>query len=572
VRQAVALNVLPIDRGLYTNLKRSAVVVVTHRPIVGPHTNADVKLLAYHVVLLAGSGDPLEARALTFGQQTMPIVPYEQEVINQTFLNSVREAVQKEYPSSELVDAQASVVYEDFPWTDEKVVQNLLNGATSAAVNSLSRKENPDFEFDLSSAKEAGLSAVVTCNLGDSSGTDFTNMPVRSDLNLMLSLTQQTSAPKGGYRDINSAEPQKNIASVSGFIDLSLAATDEYNAYAIQQNNQPKPKFVARLIETNVQVIGAKTTGTKLLAIASALLLAEDQLWFGYFKNKKTSGLRAKNYNFGAINIEGNLGGQPGQYGKPFDTESTNYTDLTHGQMMRNLVRPELYVGLDVSLNGADTADNEVFLVAAMQDHPQWTNAIAAILHSANAMTGGILGTMIDLNTVCPIQRAGQNVINERVLMGTYEDAEGVTRDIRDFDYLYMANQFGEKNPELLKEWHNNLHMTHLPQAFRQDALKKIIERAAPRNVKFHGEAQRVTFDAVFMRAFLVAMGRTMALNAKIGNLGGVYNEVTGHAAFASGHGLSGERSGAFNTNFGGFQGNAGGAPGYYRQPGSSNW
>jgi hypothetical protein len=94
--------------------------------------------------------------------------------------------------------------------------------------------------------------------------------------------------------------------------------------------------------------------------------------------------------------------------------------------------------------------------------------------------------------------------VGNRVHMGYYTDDNGMKRDIRDIDYLAIANLSGELTPATIRDWSDTFVRTGYPLPLRLSARKKMIMHALPDAV-FTGYANRVTFTTPFLEALVLS-------------------------------------------------------------------
>lgn len=518
---------IPIDMNSTTTLSVS-VLVLAMREKAAPETG-----VAFHTLILEASAEAPAPRFENIGGQNVEILRTVGEAYDQNMVNVVAEAVQRQYPNTTLLNAEAEVIPRDFNVADEETVYKLASNAAFAASSELETNRRGFTDMNLANAEKDSTLTVRT-SFGNGPVTDAVNHPLRADIKIDFS-----AAPLNQQNNQQAVERVTPVAHLDGYIDLV------WDPAQTQQNpfgafNQPTPnsyqRYAARYVLTAVESQSLLTISAQLLALLPALSLRENNAWVQAFRPQTFGGLDL--HDIGAVGIEANFEGNPSGYGTRIDTKADTFKPEHLFKLITATVKPGLILSLDVPECGPQTWYNGVFAAAAGGNQ----NAAAAIVNAANTLTNG--------NFAKHFQPNGRIALDEdnRIHLGYYIDSNGVKKDIRDIDYLAIMNLVGEKDPAIIRQWSDTFHPV-APLAIRLAKRKQIIQGLFA-DVTFTGFARRVTFEAEFIEALAKAVAETGLQIRSISP----YADVGSFERAAGGYGntlLSGEATGLFNR--GGF-------------------
>lgn len=533
------VNIIDVSNSLVSNLYLSSIIVTVNR--VGS------KQRSWTVALLEGSNVPYPPKPAGINGTQILIDNPSSVVYDEKYQQTIGSILKTSFPGDKMLSCNAQVIPSEFNFDDEHAVKTLIINMLMPLFTEVDSKV-PGFSDLNLKGLSSNVGFGVSIAFGDSLLTDPCGLPVRNDLSITLSASDKNKG--NAPNSLNNNNRPIPFSRANGFIDLVWAGKAErYNPY-MQQMLQ-EPKFSARLIITSLTCETLISLPAQLLALTSTLALAEGTTWFPAFKPKPVVGKGNKAVdirNIGAANYEGNV---LGQKDKPqiIDTKAATFDDEALGNFITKVIRPGLIISMDVSDCGADSAANEAFLAASNGS----SNAQQAIIEAANTLTGGAFSRHYNQSSEPPVLMS-----NEKIQLGSYTDSNGHLRDIRDIDYLAMANILGDNNIKALTDWTQTFTNLQYPIELRLDARRKMIQNVITgSNIKLSGFARRITFSNQFLSSLLKACAE-VGTNIRLENTGMGQNFVTQRAAFeyadqatmlGAGNGVFGRSSGVFGQN-----------------------
>lgn len=455
--------------------------------------------VAYHTLIIEASAPALLARTEIIKNLNVELLPATSDAYDDQLLKMIIVAVQKEFPGIAVFNTLATVVPRNFNMADKQIVHNLAANTGVALSTELEVRGNFQ-EFNLLNA--AGDSKLqVSLAFSNQTQDNGIGQPVRSDVVVQL-ISQQTKWTPNA--SVNSGERAEPIAHLSGFIDLvwfrSMSPTNAYAPSQMPQFGQngslPTQQYFPRFVITSMESDYAATPAFQLLQLVTAMAVGADSNWMQAFKPTPMAGKKKRTnmHDIGAIGIEVNADSVKGVVGQRFDTSSDNFRSDQLGQMLNAFITPGMAMSLDVSECGIDTWRSNLFSAAA-NGVP---DAVEAILRAADQLTGRYFSK---------IYQPGDAIFDDlgnRIHMGHYIDDDGAKRDLRELDYLAVANMAGDASPESIRDWSDTFTQTSIPLEVRLSARKKMIMNVIPDAV-FTGYAHRVTFTVPFLTALTTA-------------------------------------------------------------------
>lgn len=519
---------IPIDMNSTTTLSVSVLVLAMREK-----ANPDVGV-AFHTLILEASAEAPAPRFENIAGLNTEILRTVGEAYDQNMLTAVTEAVQRQYPQSKLLNAEACVVPRDFNVTDTDAVFRLASNAAFANSSELETNAPGFQDLNLANAEKDSTLTIRT-TMGNGPTIDAVNHPLRADIKIDFS-----AAPANQQSNQQAVERVSQVAHLDGFIDLT------WDPVAVQQNmfaayGQPAPnnfqRYAARYVLTALESTNLLTIPAQLLALLPALSLRENNQWVQAFR-QHSFGDGIDMHDIGAVGIEANFENNASGFGSRIDTRSDTFKPEHLHRLVTSVVKPGLILSLDVPECGPQTWYNGVFAAAA-EGNPK---ANAAIIDAANVLTNGAFGKYFSPNGRVAVDE------NNRIHLGYYIDKNGARQDIRNIDYLAVMNLVGEKDPMVIRQWSDSFFATS-PLPVRLAKRKQIITGLFG-DVTFTGFARRVTFEVEFIEALAKAVAETGLSMRSISP----YADAGNYERAAGGYGstlMSGDTTGLFNR--GGF-------------------
>lgn len=528
INKPYAAALIPLDRNNIPKLSLSVLVVAIQ-------DSNNPKIIGYHTLILEGSVDNIQPIPVNIGGQTVEVLRFASEAYNKVMIDEILKALSVQFNGCTFLNASATVVPRNFNVENDRLVYTLTSNAVSAAFTELATKD--DFnDINLSRVSRNSFMSLKK-NFSSETTVDAAGLPIRSDITIELQAT-----PNAQQRDqLNPGiDTSHTLAVVNGFVDVVWdydgGAMNYYNP------NQSTHRYSPRFVLTNLESTRFTTIAFQLLALLSGATMASNLGWMNAFRPKSMPGNEFDMHDIGALNIEANISNDPSGYGKLVDTKASGFQN-EYGLYISRIIRDGLILSMDVPEYGASTWFNEVFSANANGNK----SAYEAIIDAANTLTDGNFGKIFRPGS--PIMIEDNTIVH----LGYYMDGDQV-RDIRDLDYLAVANLIGSKDPGVIREWSDTFLQVQFPQETRLAARKRIITSLL-KNVEFTGRARRLTFAPDFIRALndgVVQTGITIRDNITYNDFSGANRGVGSHLSNAS---LQNYAGGAFSHDYGGYAG-----------------
>ena len=473
---------------------------------------SSTKHIAWYALLIEGTGNQPTSYIENINRENVEVFIAPEDTIDNIFILRAREKLRREYPNLQIITkleegdkdnayfVEGLVIPSDFNIEDKLKLHNLALSSGLACVFELDRRK-PDF-LDISLAevdKQSNSSKTLTVKLefSEDNQYDYLGNAIRSDIAIKFGSVKQHRQKQNKFND---GDRDTTLTSLYGYIDLFwYPVHNNVNIYSqfnnTQQTNLNTQKFVAAYVITHIDSFYLQTIGSILLALNTSLTLNRDNSWYHTFRPTPVINGAVDLKDVGALNIEGNLpslnqDNQFSLYGKPLDTKSSQFTLNDLGNLLSALIRPELVIAIDVPVAGTQTWYTSMFLAAARGD----MYAKECIYKAAMRLTNDNFGKYISLK-----DSFFEDAM--KIHLGHYTNREGKIRDIRDFDYLAIANLSGYTNASDIKLWSD----TWVPNPNYDEAnfakRKRMIFDASGRTAKFTGKAYRVIPSTKFLSA-----------------------------------------------------------------------
>lgn len=536
VNPAFEVKLIPIDMNNNPAIARSALVVAMFdkgAPSLG---------VAYHTLILDGSGEPFQPKYEQIDGQNVEILRLTCEVWDEKFREVAADAVSRTFQGAKLVSAEATVVPRSFDIADEQLVYMLASNALFANNHELNRNRTDFADLNLAgNSRDSNLTARVAFNHDQL--IDAVGEPVRTDVMIELIATAVQTG-----QGANSDARATKVSQVGGFLDLVWDPLNPpANPYAQwgqqqQQQQQFNPLYVAHFIMTHLETLELMTVPAQLFALVQVMTLRDGNAWArGFAPRPYSQGVDM--HDIGAIGIEANPEQNPNGIGARIDTKTDSFTQQgTLSKLLQAFVRPGLLLSIDVPECGPSTWSNSVFAAAA-EGVPK---ANEFIIEAAQTLTNGNFGK----HYVGGSGRVAYDNAN-RIHLGWYTDTQGRKRDLRDIDYLAVANIIGEKDPGVIKAWSDTFVNLRIAPAARLAQRKNIIQNLVG-DANFTGFARRATLAGDFMEALAkgcVDAGLSLRAQYPFGDVAG---QERASAQFANGLLMAPGATGLFTAGFGG--------------------
>ena len=531
----VEIQIIPIDNINETALAFSLLVICMRY-------KAQPDRVAYHTLIIEATGDKIQPVFENNGPRQIEITRVTGDAYDHIMTAKVFERVRAAYPNATLIETECCVVPRNFN-PDDKVRVHQLALNAGLANGTFLEVTHPEF-VDLNLADACTENQlVVNIQFNSSQVEDAAGEPMRSDF--LINFSSQRNAVQAN-KSINSGDRQISLTEVSGFFDVVWAPLATGPAFQPQWNQgvpPPTQKYAARAILTNLASNLSYSPASILMAIATAATLRDDNNWVQAFRPKPIIGNDVDLRDIGALNIEANLLNDPSGYGQPIDTKAESFRLENLGQLVSSLFQPGLIMSMDVPDAGPNSWFLSMFAAAAKGN----TSAQSVIFESAQDLTNGEFQKYFTLGDQMFVD------VDNRVHLGHWIDRNGVKRDIREIDYLAVANLIGSRDPVRCRAWSDTWTRDDYPLIQRLAERKKMIMALTSESAVITGFANRVTFSAKLMDALTQGCrdaGLVVRINTPLSSAD--FNTNRGVARFANDAllGASGRSFAQYGTAF----------------------
>ena len=528
------VSVLPIDMNANVDLDVSVIVVVAR-------DREKMEQLAFHTLLVGASIPTPASKFEVINEVNTEVVRVVGDAYTDKMLRVVRDTLGKNFPNCNQNSAGSCVVPADFNILDTDAVFSLASNAAYAVCSSLEMLR-PDFiDINLHNAQNDS-SLGVAIKFHNPEIIDRAGQPMRSDIVIDFTAGQQNQ-----QQNTTGVERVNSIGQIAGFVDLVWnPVAQQQNMYYQPTQQQSFQKYSPRFVCTKMESTEMLTIPAQLLALLPALSLNENGgcQWVRQFDRKNFhDGVDWQ--DIGVVAIEANLENDPSGIGQRVKTKSDSFKTEHLYKLIAATVRPGLILSMDVPECGPETWYNDVFAAAAEGSE----KANAAIIRAGNFLTNGCLSKYFG---------GGRVAVDEfnRIHLGSYLGSDGIRHDIRNIDYLAVANAVGDKDISIVRDWSDTFLKTNYGQKLRLHGRKKIMEQMVT-DLRITGFARRVTFEESFTTALYkaaVECGLCIRSTTAFNDIGS-YERAT--ADFLSSAVMNSTNNGLFNR--GGFSNNMGG-------------
>lgn len=499
--------------------------------------------MAYHIIIVEATGDRIAPYFENIHNNQIEVVRTTADAYDSVLIAKVAQKLQQAYPGmTSYINTEATVVPRTFDPENKDAIHKLALNSGLAVFTYLNVTSKSFVDFNLATGRDESQ-LIVDVRFSDQPQEDLVGEPVRSDFSIAFNAQRQ-----GGQnnRSINAGDRQLSLTNVSGFFDVVWAPVAGANVFQnpwMPQQNMPTQKYVARAIMTDLMSNFSYTPGAILLAMVTTMALRDDNNWVQAFRPKPITGSDVDLRDIGALNIEANLANDPSGYGIPIDTKVESFRLENLGQLVSSLFQPGLIMSIDVPDAGPNSWFLSMFAAAAKGN----TSAQQMIYDSAQDLTNGEFQKYFTMGDQMFVD------VDNRVHLGHWIDRGGMKRDIREIDYLAVANLIGSRDPVRCRAWSDTWTRDDYPLIQRLAERKKIITALTSDSAVITGFANRVTFSAKLMDALTQGCrdaGLVVRINTPLTSAD--FNTNRGVARFASDAllGASGRSFNQYGTTF----------------------
>lgn len=395
----------------------------------------------------------------------------------------------------------------DYTKNSQTMIDMLFNAAFAINTKIKEAKGISGFALTPSSNNEV---MTVESRFSRDQVTDMVGREKRADISLTFSLKQHN--PKS--QSLNGSEGINRVfGKMSGFIDfIGVANENAPTTWASMGQQQVVQRYNPLFVITSMFTEQAGTIHAQMAMLMAAATMANGDEWVNSIYERHQQSKRAEEPmdigEIGALNIEANLPqyrsadavGINASFGPVVDTRMGNFSRDQYIQLIQQLCRQDLYIAIDCPNVGAESWYTDTFRSSARKNEHGQVMA-NKIFNACNDLTGGRFAYAFSSAS----KNSNLWLIDPIVIHnGYYHDRNQVRRDIRDIDFLAVANVLGASDPTAMARW----AATFTPGIDPERALtvrKEIIEQVAggPNNVVYTGYSTRLFLNPAVIRALL---------------------------------------------------------------------
>lgn len=447
------------------------------------------KPVAYHSYLIEQSGKPLAPEIRNVGGQQIELMRLPSDANDAVLRELVEKAVMAKFPGQPIVQTASEVVPKSFKLDDNNALWMLYVNGILACRQGLDAAFNST-DMNLSKAsKDSSLIVRVERNTSEVKTTS--GLPCRSDV-VMTTIARSLMQSVPG--SVNTQRTDV-MAQVTGFTDFiwvkkPTPAAGPWGQPQAVQPGQNLGLYQPLFVITNMMPEAVQSLPAQLLTLATAGILNEDRRWtFSMLPRKGTGRKRETNiHDIGAVGYDANFQGNPDGVGARI--EGTDKDDFTLGKLndlLSMVASPELLFAVDVPECGSTSWQHGIFAAASEGNKA----AIDDIVAAADYLTNGNFKKFWQGGQVC-FNYGG------RIHMGYYHTNDRGMCDLRDIDYLAVANLIGDRDMNTVRRWSESFNNESVDLAVRLQWRKAILDTLSP---EYTGWGRRVVFSGHFMQA-----------------------------------------------------------------------
>lgn len=491
----VSISVLSLSRQTFTNQRFSALVVAARVPEFSETT------VAYYTLILEATGAKLDPVTRNIDGKQLQLNRVTGDAYDAVLNENAFRAVQEEFPEANVISANAMVVPATVTVDKKEVIENIARNAAMACYSIVSQATGNFNAMNLANMdRDVRLSIDVA--FGNHQDEDIVGNPIRSSV--LINYTSMKNRPnqsQQGLDIVNVADSSTRICELSGFLNPIWAPVDQsagfgFNNYRQQGQPRPTQKFIAEFVITNIRTDYATSPAAVLLALSSFLALVDNNTWIQGFvprASRRESG-KTDITDIGALNITGNLGGDPSGFGAPCDMKPLESDMQELSEYLTSLFQQGCVVSVDCAEARAQSWYMSYFADAAAGD----VEAQNLIIDAANELTNGRFSEHFPVNA-----SLFTNIV--RVPLGTYPAGDHLC-DIRNIDFTAISNIFAGQ-PAMIHEYswtfEDRPGMGAISNLCQRENL---IKAALDQQCTIDGYGARVTFSGDFITAFSAAI------------------------------------------------------------------
>lgn len=469
--------------------------------------------VAYHALVDAGSNKPTTSRDGTFQShgmsESIQLHTVPSDAMDERMVKVLQATMNARYPGRPTYYADGTVLHVTMSHENKDAINSALRNAVNAGMQELQRRSPGGVDINLASMSRKGcLSQAIQFSQGTL--IDPVGMPTRSDF--LIDTSARPLQRNNKQHSLNDTDVH-NLGRSTGFVELVYVAPNQQQQMMYNAMYQDRRLLAPLVVTTELQLDVIPTLGAVLVALASTTVAMANNNWMSVFRPTPTRNNGVDLRDIGAANIECNLGNEPSGYGRPADTKSADFQSTELIKLMSGCINA---MNLSFAVDVPNMGPQSHYLCWFSQCHNENNagEAYKAIIRAANIVTNNKFAERFPAG-------APVTVASMPYLSGTWMDQDGQQRDLRDIDYLAMANLQGTKNPAILRAWTETWLQTNIAIEKRLSDRAKLLQMATNDQAVFTGRGERVVLSNQFLKALVEAI-RSLEVQFQTGQVNGM--------------------------------------------------
>ena len=471
------IRLFPIDHTAVQTLKISAMVVAVR---IKGSLDAGV---AYHTMILAASAGVIQAKRLKLEGREVEMIRTADNGNDAVMQETVEKLIASAYPGVHLVPVPSTTVPTTVNLKDSTQMSRLLVNGLLGCITYLQEIAG---EKSVVSLKEmcTHMRFVTALSFDHTKLVNDAQLPVRNDFTITLSSNPLVSTTD--TLGLNDGAEAKEIMNVSGYVDVAWTegpAEQDYDS----RRPPTTARYIPQIIATSVYT--GDPSYIALIAIALGMLnaLRNNTAWMQAMPMATKPGDLS---DYGILSMETPIDPQ-----NPRNLAATPFRSDDEGRaayhdFLRRMVLATPQICVDVPMCGPETWQLGFLMDVADGD----TDARLMLIDTINQLTDDRFGAILSADDW--LVR-----LDSEVHLGTYRNAAGELRDIREIGYVQMANAAlplgnGPNNP--LQVWSASWAERDRDIALRLDERLRT-QTAFFGQMNVTGMAQRLEFSTGFL-------------------------------------------------------------------------
>lgn len=434
---SLEIKLIPVDHSTSSALKISAVVLA-----VRDKANLDTGV-AYHAMILAASmTGPITPKRMKIDMREVDVVRTADNGNDQAMVDTVQSLVESVYPGVTILPVPATTVPLTVNLKDADEMNRLLKNGLLGCITYLQEASGVT---GIATLKELAsvMRFVTALSFDQIEKVNDVQLPLRSDF--AVTLSSNPSKEVGMSLDLNDGADAKEIMTVRGYVDIAWTAGQDDDENFDNRRPRSTARYIPKIIAT--QIYMGDDSYVSMVAIALGMLnaLRNNTAWMAAMPMAAKQGDLS---DYGILSLETPIDPQQPRVLAATPFRSDDEGRAAYHDFLRRMIRATPQLCVDVPLCGPET-----WQLGFLMDIADGNSAARQLLiDTINQLTDNKFGDLLtDDDWLVRL--------DSEVHMGTYRNAAGELRDMREIGYVQMANAVlpngnGPNNP--LQQWSNS--------------------------------------------------------------------------------------------------------------------